>query len=205
MATRSFFLRGAVAGLCALLAACSHTPPPPPPAPPPKVATLCGAASALSPADAKAVCGTRAALREMELPDAWRDTGGPVARVMLIPAAQAALSIRVIGNTMTVKRISRGTIDVARVVSLSAAERQALIDAGAKTWAAVGPNADAPTFAACKSANYVVAETNLNGDVKFAVSHCVALKPLRDLADAYLAIAGEKVPELRQGLEQSLD
>jgi hypothetical protein len=41
--------------------------------------------------------------------------------------------------------------------------------------------------------------------VRFAVSHCVALKPLRDLADAYLALASEKVPELKQGLEQSLD
>ncbi|MEJ0041400.1 MAG: hypothetical protein WDM81_03985 [Rhizomicrobium sp.] len=106
---------------------------------------------------------------------------------------------------MTVRRRTNGKIDVDRVVDLTEAERATLRDAGAAVWGSLGPNADAPTFAACGTPNYIVAETNLNSLVKFAVSRCVALKPLRDLADAYLNIAGEKVPELKQGLEQSLD
>ncbi|MEI9995501.1 MAG: hypothetical protein WDM91_12970 [Rhizomicrobium sp.] len=190
----------------AFLAACStHSPatvPAPPPAP---VATLCGPASPLAAADSKLVCNMRAALGETDLPDAWRSTGGPVARVILIPAGQAALSIRVIGGKMTVHRLAHGAIELSRTVDLGEGERAALRDAGAKAWGTLGPVADAPTFAPCKAANYIVAETNLNALAKFAVSRCVALKPLRDLADAYLAIASEKVPELKHDLEQSLD
>ncbi|MEJ0026816.1 MAG: hypothetical protein WDN01_12380 [Rhizomicrobium sp.] len=196
--------RIAALGLLAALAACSHTSPPAPlPAPQPKVVTLCGTDSPIS--DRKAICDTRAALNESELPDAWGSTGGPVARVILIPAGQPALSLRAIGGKLTVRRLTNGKIDIDRVVDLSDAERATLRDAGAAVWGSLGPNADAPTFAACRTPNYIVAETNLNTVVKFAVSHCVALKPLRDLADAYLNIAGEKVPELKQGLEQSLD
>jgi len=188
------------------LAACSHTPPPaPPPAPEPKVVTLCGVDSPIAASDRKAICAARAALNETDLPDAWSSVGGPVARVIIIPAGQPALSMRVIGAKMTVRRLADGKLTVDRTVDLTEAERATLRDAGAAVWGSLGPNADAPTFAPCKAANYIVAETNLNSMVKFAVSHCVALKPLRDLADAYLAIAGEKVPELRQGLEQSLD
>jgi hypothetical protein len=205
-ASRGRIKYGASLALCALLTACAHNPPPAPPAPqppPPQVQrSMCDAPV---PADRAALCVTLAKLNEHALPDAWRDIGGPIVRVTMIPAGQPALSIRVLGNSMTVKRLSHSAIDVARVVTLSPDERQALIDAGAKTWGSLNENADAPTFAACKSANYIAAETNFNGVVKFAVSHCVALKPLRDLADAYLRIASEKVPELKQGLEQSLD
>ncbi len=195
----------AVAG--ALLAACSHNPSPAPPpvAPQAKLVTLCGTDSPVGAADRKAVCETRAALGETDLPDAWGSTGGPVARVIILPAGQAALSIRVVGGAMTVRRLAQGKLDIDRTVALGDGERAALRDAGAAVWGGLGPVADAPTFAACTAPNYIVAETNLNGLVKFAVSHCVALKPLRDLADAYLAVASEKVPELKQGLEQSLD
>ena len=178
---------------------------PPAAAPQPKLVTLCGAESPIAAADRKAICDTRAALGETDLPDAWRNTGGPVARVLIIPAGQPALSIRVVGAAMTVRRLSNGKLNIDRTVALNDAERASLRDAGAVAWGSVGPIADAPTFAPCKAANYIVAETNLNTSVKFAVSHCVALKPLRDLANAYLNIAGEKVPELKQGLEQSLD
>jgi len=157
------------------------------------------------PGDRAALCGTLAKLNEHALPDAWRDVGGPIVRVTMMPANQASLVIRVLGNTMTIKRIAHGTTDVARVVTLDPAERQALIDAGAKAWPALNENADAPTFAPCKTANIIAAETNLNGNAMFSVAHCVAMKPLRDLADAYLGVASEKVPELKQGLEQSLD
>ncbi|MEI9991220.1 MAG: hypothetical protein WDM86_14385 [Rhizomicrobium sp.] len=190
-----------------LLSACSHNlpPAPPPAAPQPKVAMLCGADSPVAAVDRKAICDTRAALNEADLPDAWRDTGGPVARVILIPAGQPALSLRAIGAKLTVRRLAGGKLDVDRTIDLTEAERATLRDAGAAVWGSLGPIADAPTFAPCRTPNYIVAETNLNTLVKFAVSHCVALKPLRDLADAYLAIASEKVPELKQGLEQSLD
>jgi hypothetical protein len=193
-----------IVAVCALLAACSHTPPAPPAAPTPvHAAALCDAPV---PADRKPVCDTLARLNERPLPDeAWRAAGGPVARVVIMPAGQPVLAIRVIGGKMTVKRLMHGTVDVARVVELSQAERQGLIDSGAKAWPDLSQNADAPTFAACKTANYVVAESNLNGDGKFAVSHCVALRPLRDLADAYLNLASKKVPELDRDLEQSLD
>ena len=188
-------------GLLAVLAACTHNPPPAtlPAAPPPKIVTLCGADSPLAAADRKTVCDRRAALGETDLPDA----GG--ARVIVIPAGQAALSIRVVGGAMTVRRLAMGRRDIDRTVALSDAERATLRDAGAAAWASLGPTADAPTLVPCKAPNYIAAETALNGTTKFAVSHCVALKPLRDLADAYLNIASEKVPELKQGLDQSLD
>ena len=193
-------------GLLAALAACSHNPPPaPPPAPQPKVASLCDADSPIAAPDRKVICDTRAALNESDLPDAWRSTGGPVARVILIPSGQPALSLRAIGAKLTVRRLANGKLTIDRTVDLTESERATLRDAGASVWGNLGPVADAPTFAACRTANYLVAETNLNTMVKFAVAHCVALKPLRDLANAYLAIASEKVPELKHGLEQSLD
>ncbi|HWD26184.1 MAG TPA: hypothetical protein VG387_03400 [Rhizomicrobium sp.] len=171
------------------LAACQHDAPPAPPAlPPAPVATLCSTA--------KAVCGLLAAMNESAPP-----TG---TRVMIAPAGQPVLAIRVVAAKMTVKRLDHGTLDLERTFDLSDKERHALADAGA-AWASLMPNADAPTFAPCKPANYVVAEAGAGTDYKFAVSHCVALKPLRGLADAYLAIATERVPELKQGLEQSLD
>ena len=191
-----------VAGV--LLAACSHNPPPGPPppvAPQPKLVTLCGADSPIAAATRKAICDTRAALGETNLSGA----GGPVTRVIVIPAGQAALSIRVAGGAMTVRRLTKSKLDIDRTVALSDKERAALRDVGAAAWGSLGPVADAPTLVPCKAASYIVAETSLNGAAKFAVSHCVALKPLRDLADAFLNIASEKVPELKQGLEQSLD
>jgi len=188
-----------------LLAGCSQNPAPPVAAPPAPIVTLCGADSPLAEVDRAALCATRAALKETDLPNAWRAVGGPVARVILAPAGQPALSVRVVGNVMVVRRLSHGRFDVERIVALSDGERHRLIDAGAAVWSAVPPLADAPTLVACKAPSYIAAETNLNGVVKFAVSRCVALKPLRDLADAYLALASEKVPELKQGLEQSLD
>jgi len=200
-------IRFALPGLFAMLAACSHNPPPvpPPAAPQPKVVTLCSADSPIAAADRNAVCDMRTAFGEGDLPDAWRNTGGPVARVLIMPAGQAALSIRVIGGAMTVRRLAQGKLDVDRTIALSDAERATLRDVGAAAWGTLGPVADAPTFAPCKAPNYIAAETNLNSMVKFTVSHCVALKPLRALADAYLNIASEKVPELKHGLEQSLD
>jgi hypothetical protein len=158
------------------------------------------------PADRKAVCDMLATLREEPLPfDAWGVAGMPVARVTIMPAGQPVLAIRVIGGRMSVRRIDHGKIDIDRVVSLSDGERLTLLHVGTVAWGSIGENADAPTFAPCKAPNYIAVEANINRVAKFAVSHCVALKPLRDLADAYLNIAGERVPELKQDLEQSLD
>jgi hypothetical protein len=185
--------------LAATLAACQHNPPPAPPAAPPPapVATLCGDTSPLAALDRKALCNTLAALSETAQP-------AGATRVVLAPAGQPALAIRVAGGRMTVKRLDHGKLNVERTLDLSDKERHALADA-ATAWSTLTPNADAPTFAACRTANYVAAETGAGADYKFAVSHCVALKPLRSLADAYLAIATERVPELKLGLEQSLD
>jgi len=179
--------------------ACQHdSVPAPPSAPPPApVVTLCGDTAPLSAADRKALCGLLAAMNETAQP-----AGGT--RVVLAPAGQPALAIRVAGGKMVVKRLDHGRVNVVRVVDLSDKERHALADA-ATAWSTLTPNADSPTFAACKTANYVAAETGAGANYKFAASHCVALKPLRALADAYLAVATERVPELKQGLEQSLD
>ncbi|HJW42350.1 MAG TPA: hypothetical protein VJ476_14130 [Rhizomicrobium sp.] len=176
---------------CAALAACSHNPAPPIAPPPAVVITLCstGATAGL------ALC---ALLAKMDEPAPL--AGGT--RVLIAPAGQPALAIRVVGTTMTVKRLDRGKLDLTRSFELSDKERRALADAGA-AWSTLPPNADGPV--PCKTASYVAAETGAGADYKFSVAQCVALKPLRDLADAYLAIATEKVPELKQGLEQSLD
>jgi hypothetical protein len=176
------------------LAACQHDPPPTPPALSPAiVVTLCSTGAT----GGFALC---ALLSHMGEPAPL--SGGT--RVVIAPAGQPALAIRVAGTKMTVKRLDHGKLDLTRSFDLSDKERHALADAGA-VWSTLTPNADAPTFAPCKAANYVAAETGMGADYKFSVAQCVALKPLRGLADAYLAIATVRVPELKHGLEQSLD
>ncbi len=113
-------------------------------------------------ADRKAVCETRAALGETDLPDAWGSTGRTCRAGDQPSGGQAALSIRVVGGAMTVRRLAQGKLDIDRTVALGDGERAALRDAGAAVWGGLGPVADAPTFAACTAPNYIVAETNLN-------------------------------------------
>lgn len=171
----------------------------------PAAKTLMDLAMCKPASDRKMLCGTLKAMGEDMLPDAWRSTGGPVARVTLMPAGQPVLAMRVIGNSMTVLRYEHGKRDIHKVFTVSAKERQMLVDTGAKAWGTLAANADAPTFAACKVPSIIAAETNLNGDYKYTVSHCAPLKPLRDLADAYLGVAAGHVPDLEKGLEQSID
>ena len=172
------------------LAACQHNPPPAPPLAP--MVKLCSTGVI----DGSPLCAAFAAMNETALPD-----GGT--RIVLVPHGQPALAIRVMGAKMTVKRLDHGKLDLTRSFDLSDKERRALADAGA-AWSVLTPDADNPV-ADCKFLNYIAAETGAGGDYKYAVSGCVALAPLSSLANAYLAIATERVPELKQGLEQSLD
>ena len=174
--------------------------------------TMCGHGSPLTAADRRELCSALGALHEPRLPDDWMTRGTPVYRALLLIPGQPVTTIRVETayepdpGTLTVRRLSHGHIILDESVPLAMKDVETFSALVVSSHIEGQPlNSDAPTLVPCKVPSILVAEAYGNDQYGLTLSHCAAMRPLETFATGAYQFAAARLPELKQGLEQSLD